>query len=299
MPVWAPRSDWLTLAVESALDQRGCRTELIAVDDGCPEPVEPMLAHIEDARLRLIRVPHGGASHARNAALEAARGDYLRFVDCDDYFLPGSTARLLHLADGRQDVVTYGATLVCDHDLRPVWRMTSHLEGSAVTECLLDRFTVMPGALLFPCGVVEATGGFDPAFSTLGDWDFVLRALEHAEVHGEQVVAYHYRRHPTSLSRNLAAVRVGAGNVVAGYFDRHPGRHDTRLARDAEAMLAAQSAYYQAAERRRMAAVRSAGRAIRLNPSDARRVARRVGADLAPRRLRRLVARARGRNLPV
>ena len=100
MSAWKPNREWLLEAVNSILAQRGCRFELLVIDDGSPQPVAELLEHINDARMRVERVPHGGLSRARNAGAALARGDYIRFVDCDDFYPPDSTARLLELTGG-------------------------------------------------------------------------------------------------------------------------------------------------------------------------------------------------------
>jgi cellulose synthase/poly-beta-1,6-N-acetylglucosamine synthase-like glycosyltransferase len=92
MPVWNPRPDWLHAAIESALAQRGCAIELIVVDNGNDTPVARCSPDVRDPRLRIIRTQHGGVSAARNAGMAEARGDFLRFLDCDDVFEP--TARV-------------------------------------------------------------------------------------------------------------------------------------------------------------------------------------------------------------
>ena len=74
MPVWKPRPDWLHEAVASALAQRGCDLELVVVDDGCETPVAERLSAVQDERLRILRVSHGGVARARNAGIEAVRG---------------------------------------------------------------------------------------------------------------------------------------------------------------------------------------------------------------------------------
>ena len=120
MPAWNTRAEHLAAAVESALGQEGVELELLLVDDGS----EPPLAAPEDSRLRLLRIEHGGPYGARNAALEVARGAFVRYADADDVVEPDSTARLLALADGGRRIA-YGTTLVCDADLNPVRTMAS------------------------------------------------------------------------------------------------------------------------------------------------------------------------------
>src|SRR5262245_32154792 len=117
MPVWRPRPDWLRVSVAGALSQRGCRIELIVVDDGSPQPAEQHLASFDEPRLRVIRTEHSGAAHARNVGIEASAGDFLRFIDSDDVIEGGSTKALLVLTEGRDDLIAYGATVFCDQDL--------------------------------------------------------------------------------------------------------------------------------------------------------------------------------------
>jgi glycosyltransferase involved in cell wall biosynthesis len=223
MPVWQTRRDWLRTAVSSALEQRRCRLELIVVDDGNEEPVTNLLDGIADAHLRVVRIDHGGPSAARNAGIREAQGDWIRFVDADDVLDPDSTSHLASFMDG-DDVIAYGATLVCDEDLRPGRLIASTLQGRIAYECLLGQFDVRLPALLFPRPVVQAAGPWDTSFPVSGDWDFVLRALDHAPVAGDQRVALQYRRHSRSVSRSasVAAGENARRSLTTAYFERHP-----------------------------------------------------------------------------
>jgi glycosyltransferase involved in cell wall biosynthesis len=282
---WKPNPGWLATAVGAVLAQEGCEVEAIVVDDGCPEPVAPLLAPLEDERLKVIRIEHGGEAAARNAGIEAASGDWFRFVDADDRLEWGSTARLLALAQGRTDVIAYGATMFCDDELRPLWKLTCRIQGAAREACLLGRLTVRPFSLLFPRAVVEATGGWDPEFRVSQDWDYVLRALDHAEVSGETQVATYYRKHASSATADIGAGERGGRRVLDKYFARHPEERGTRLERRAEARLRAMLARAHASHGQPRHALRDLGRALWLDP-------RSVGAelgDVAPA----LAARAR------
>lgn len=235
MPAWNPNPAWLLQAVESALTQRGCAIELVVVDDGSDTPVEGLLADIADDRLRLLRIPHGRVSRARNAAIEVARGDFLRFIDCDDVILPDSTAHLLSLA-GEDDVVAYGATLVCDERLEPVVVIGSSVQGDASEICLLNRFSTTIHSLLFPRRLVDEIGPWEPSIVVSQDWDYALRAFERAPVRGDKEVVTHYRTHERMNSRNAEEGIRGYRLVVARYFERHPEQRGGRLQRRAEAL---------------------------------------------------------------
>jgi glycosyltransferase involved in cell wall biosynthesis len=234
MCAWRPRPDWFNEAVASVLDD-DCDLELIVVDDGSPEPVEALIAHVQDSRLRVIRVDHGGPALARNAGIRAARGMYIRFADADDVVEPHGTSALLELAD--EETIAYGATLECDEHLRPLRIRSSKLEAWVGEQCLLYRFDVAHTSLLFPRRVVERTGEFDPTLRLCEDWDFVLRACEFAPVRGTEAVVTRYRRHSGAATTNVAGALRFETAVVDRYFERHPEQAGSRLEREARAKL--------------------------------------------------------------
>jgi len=79
---------WLPRCIESALNQSIRNIELILVDDGSTDGSGAILkeAAIHDSRVRCIFFPHHqGVSQARNAALDVASGEYVFFLDSDDW----------------------------------------------------------------------------------------------------------------------------------------------------------------------------------------------------------------------
>jgi glycosyltransferase involved in cell wall biosynthesis len=259
MAAWRPERAWLHEAVRSALDNHGCSIELVVVDDGSPEPVADLLAEVSDPRLRIVRIDHAGTAAARNAGIEHARGRLIRFLDADDVVAPESTARLASLIGDAEDVVAYGVTVVCDEELRPLRSIGSGLEGNVVVPCLLGRFDVRHVSMLFPRRVVERAGPWAEGFAVSPDWDFVLRAVEHASVRADAEPATYYRRHSSSQSRTVG-VEQGERDrhrVLDGYFARHPEQRRTRLERAARAAADLdRAAAYAAAGERRVAAGR-------------------------------------------
>jgi glycosyltransferase involved in cell wall biosynthesis len=242
MPTWRPNPDWLRAAVASVLAQRNCEIELLVVDDGSPEPIAGLLEDVSDARLRVIETPHGGTSHARNFGFANSGGDWIRFVDSDDVLPAESTAHLLATAR-RHRVIAYGATAYCDEHLRPRSIVTCDVRGHAAVDCLLGGFLVTLPALLFPRWVVERAGVWDESIAVCQDWDFVLRALEHAQVQGGHDVALYYRQHSGGASKGELGTpqwhlaQEGRRTVIERYFERHPDLRGTRLERRARAVV--------------------------------------------------------------
>jgi glycosyltransferase involved in cell wall biosynthesis len=268
MPVWRPRGEWFLDAVRSALAQRDCELELIVVDDGNAEPLDDLLAEVRDPALRLVRAPHGGPSAARNAGVEAAQGRLIRFVDADDVYEPGSTARLARLI-GDDDAIAYGRTVFCDEELRPVWTMSSRLEGWIAAEAVLGRFRVRIQSLLFPADVVHAAGPWDPSFPVCEDLEFIARALEHAPVRPDPAVATWYRKHEGSASSEIARGDDGIRRVIEAYLERHPDQRGTAFERRAQASRHAVAARARALRGMPGPALRRLGRSLALDPREA------------------------------
>jgi glycosyltransferase involved in cell wall biosynthesis len=266
LPVWNAQPDWFLAAVRSVLAEDGCELELVVVDDGSDVPAERLLADVDDERLRVVRTDQAGVSRARNAGLDEARGDYVRFVDADDIVARGSTSRLLALAGGSH-VVAYGSTAYCDETLRPIWTMRCSVEGNAVQACLLGRFTVRIFSMLFPRSVVDAAGRWDPDFRVSEDWDFVLRTLEAAPVRASAPTATYYRKNRGSATGDLAAGAVGGKLVLDRYFARHPELVGSRLERRARAGVDATRARTLLSRRRLRGGMQAALRATVVSPS--------------------------------
>lgn len=81
---------YLDRCVQSIVDQTFTNLEIILVDDGSPDRCGIMCdAWAEqDSRIRVIHKENGGLSDARNAGIEFATGDYIAFVDSDDWIEP-------------------------------------------------------------------------------------------------------------------------------------------------------------------------------------------------------------------
>jgi glycosyltransferase involved in cell wall biosynthesis len=105
------RRDAVMGAVLSALEQTIAVIEVIVVIDGSTDGTEIALRAIKDPRLKILVQQNRGASAARNAGIDHARGRYIAFLDCDDRFLPHHLADLLPLLEEGDDVVAYGQVL--------------------------------------------------------------------------------------------------------------------------------------------------------------------------------------------
>jgi glycosyltransferase involved in cell wall biosynthesis len=101
---------WLTECIESVRCQGVSAFEIIIVDDGSDdaETVEILSGYENAPGVNVLRKRNGGVTSARNAALDAAIGDYVLFLDADDYLDPNALAVMVAAAE-RSDAVFVSA----------------------------------------------------------------------------------------------------------------------------------------------------------------------------------------------
>lgn len=88
---------YLRKCVDSILNQTYQNLEIILVDDGSPDNCGLICDEYaqKDSRIRVIHKPNGGLSDARNAGMEVMSGNYVAFVDSDDWIEPEMYETLL------------------------------------------------------------------------------------------------------------------------------------------------------------------------------------------------------------
>ncbi len=102
---------YLARCVDSILSQTYGNLEVILVDDGSPDDSGSICDGYarQDSRVQVIHKPNGGLSSARNAGLDAATGEYLSFIDSDDWIEPDTYEHMMGLLDKYQaKLVSFG-----------------------------------------------------------------------------------------------------------------------------------------------------------------------------------------------
>lgn len=100
------RAGQLPRLFDSLLSERAADIEVIVVDDASPDDTAAVATAraAQDARVRVMRhVVNEGVHAARNTGLSAARGEWVAFLDADDYLVPDGLARVLATLKAQRD----------------------------------------------------------------------------------------------------------------------------------------------------------------------------------------------------
>lgn len=182
-------------AVDCVLGQTFPGVELIVVDDGSTDASRDILRSYGD-RIRLIEQANAGPYPARNAGLAAAHGDFIAFLDADDWWEPHALERMHDAIVANQADVAYcgwqnvGEGVVAAPHVPPAYE-----QQDAVAHFVRSCPWPIHGALLKRTVVVRLGGFSVRRFSSM-DYDFWLRtlALTRNIVRVPEVLAY-YRWH--------------------------------------------------------------------------------------------------------
>ncbi len=101
---------WLPRCLDSICGQTYPHLEIICVNDGSTDDSAKILEEYaaKDSRVKVIHQENAGVSVARNAGLDAAMGEYVTFVDADDWLETDAYERILWGFDSGVDVVCFG-----------------------------------------------------------------------------------------------------------------------------------------------------------------------------------------------
>jgi glycosyltransferase involved in cell wall biosynthesis len=202
MAVYNPETEQFRQAVVSVLAQTMPVHELVLVNDGGSEDFRTVLP--DDVRIRVFSKPNGGVADTRNFALERCRGEYIAFLDQDDFWYPEKLAEQMSMirvngelcmAISPVDVVDASGTKIEKASQRVVEKYLSGVSGTDLRQALADDNFIHSSSPLVHREVFSAVGGFDDGTRPHDDWDMYLRiALAGFPVYG-------YSKKPLSVWR--------------------------------------------------------------------------------------------------
>lgn len=224
---------YLEQCVRSICAQTYQNIEIILVNDGSPDECPEMCENFakEDKRIKVIHKQNGGLSSARNAGIENSTGEWLMFIDGDDFISPDMVQKLydaaqLHQAkvafctvtafiedeDGYREIEFWGPPPTgvrngCDILQDAIDQRQGRLGGHHVIACNKIYHRSIFEHLRYPEGQVhedEAT-----AHHVLGSCDKIVGI-------GDSL--YYYRQHPNSIMGGVSLLRIQS--MTMAYGDR-------------------------------------------------------------------------------
>lgn len=199
---------YLDRCIMSIVNQTYNNLEIILVDDGSPDNCPQMCDDWakRDNRIQVIHKINGGLAAARNSGMELANGDYIAFLDSDDYLdLETYETMLLDLRENEADIISWGMVRESENGYKEEW---GHGEFQILTQLDAQRILGIANGLLpvhssnkLYSKAAIGNKKFDESLRFAEDIMFnfeVLKNIQKMLVHN--VNFYHYTNNTSSIS---------------------------------------------------------------------------------------------------
>jgi glycosyltransferase involved in cell wall biosynthesis len=198
------RQGFLLQAVESVFKQTFSDYELIVIDDGSTDGTGEGLKPYEN-RLQYIYRENRGVSAARNTGLQAARGDWIAFLDSDDYWLPAKLeTQVRFFAENPQALICQTEEIWIRHGRRVNPHKKHRKFSGDIFSPSLIRCIVSPSAVMIRREFLNQIGPFDESLPACEDYDLWLRISCRFPVFLiEEPLVVKQGGHPDQLSRRI------------------------------------------------------------------------------------------------
>ncbi len=196
-------------AIASVLQQGYSSVELIVVDDGSTDgstEIIQELAQTHPDRIRLLHQNRAGPYAARNRGLALAQGNYVAFLDADDYWHPNALAELhVALTGSRADLAYCGWQNVGAAAEGPQPYVPPAMDDENILAHFLKACPWPINGVLIQRQLIDSMRGFSERRATAMDYDLWLRmlTLKPRFTRVPEVLAFyrHYPRSGTSIPR--------------------------------------------------------------------------------------------------
>jgi len=212
---------YLDQAIQSVLKQSYDNLELIIVNNGSTDNSLEILEKYEN-QIRLIDQPNLGQSGARNSGLSLSTGDFIAFLDADDFWEPTKLEMQSTLMDSATQLVYCGISPFKDPGNEKLESIVPKYRGDCARYFLEFPGTsiVLSGesTALFSRDLLMKVGLFDVELNSTAGWDFFRRCSRHTNFDFISEPLVNYRLHSSNMSNSSNKVIVDMRQAYSKLF---------------------------------------------------------------------------------
>lgn len=228
--------NYLPLAIRSALDQTYANVEVLVIDDGSTDETSAAVkSFLADPRLIYIRhQPNVGQALAKNHGVREARGEFVAFLDADDYWHASKLERQLALFDRRPSLgVVFSRVMYIDEQGKESRTSDNALFRGRVSGPLLITNFIAFGTTVVRKECFECLGSFDESFRMGIDYDLWLRFSTLYEFDYIDQPLLYYRVWSGQMSNDCRNRYINGIRIMENFLNRFPGAVDARTVSEA------------------------------------------------------------------
>ncbi len=221
---------YLSTSIESVLEQDHRNIEIIVVDDGSTDNTKEVATKYP--AVKYIYKTNEGLPAARNTGIDHSTGQYLVFLDSDDWLLPGCISVNLSFIENEVDKgFVFGAFMVLDEQKNTSRIFIFNNENNCYQNLLLFNYIQMTAAVMYPRFIFDEFR-FNPALKSCEDWDLYLRICRKYTVKSHTTPVAVYRKYGEGMSSNLKVMLESGLMVLQQQFEFVKNANEKKLLRE-------------------------------------------------------------------
>ena len=195
---------YIDKCLESVINQDYPNIEIIVIDDGSTDGSVEYLKGL-GGLIKVIQQKNQGVSIARNHGLLESKGEFIAFLDADDFWDTSKISKQMDMVLSTDvDLVYSGVNLVAPNGLEITGNINPQYEGDCApyfrqypTRAIV---TLGTSNALFRKTILAQSGILDEKLSISADWDFFRRFCDYGRVSKLNENLTFYRQHPDNMS---------------------------------------------------------------------------------------------------
>jgi glycosyltransferase involved in cell wall biosynthesis len=169
------RSSKLLRAVKGVFEQTFKQFEILVIDDGSDNSAE-LLQKEFGGRVRYLRGEASGVAAARNLGVAQARGQYIAFLDADDWWYPEKLAKFAAAATRHPDVgLFYSKMHIVNEEGTTIRATPIRTRGPVVYPAIVEGNFIFNSTVVVKKACLDGVGGFDTKLTGCEDWELWIR----------------------------------------------------------------------------------------------------------------------------
>jgi len=174
LPTYNRASSYLKEAIDSVINQSYMNWELIVIDNNSTDNTIDLVKSYKSNKIFIYQINNNGViAKSRNLGIEKSSGDYVAFLDSDDWWEDLKLEKALHSIDKHNaDIVYHNCNLV-SLSSKSITRCR-HLKTNALTDLVLDGNTLVTSSVVALREKIEKVGRFDENPEIIGWEDYHL-----------------------------------------------------------------------------------------------------------------------------
>lgn len=222
---------YLKRCLESIINQTYKNIEIICINDGSTDGSEKILREYASKENRMIvkTVQNGGVSRARNIAIKESTGNFIMFIDSDDYIELNMVEEMLKTIQKRKaDIVRCTNFLeredgtvekIEEYTIKNKLIEKDEINKDILLDIITGRMLTYSCVLIVKKEVILSTNLFNEKLKILEDKLFYLELFINAEkIYFLDVPLYHYIINPESCTKSKKIVTRNMYNLLNGWY---------------------------------------------------------------------------------